>query len=379
MKRFHWIATILVILVVMAGCAKQVNQNVAAPANQQAIQNSSLPVTESDNDQAAEPSEAVSPAEEADKNLAVNNSPAPPKKDSSTTITAVSKKPSAQGVRLLITQNFGQNVILDKTVSLNDKSNVMDILKANVDVTTKWDDSFISGINGLETSNSGMNGQRLDWFYYINGICPNIGACDYELQNGETVWWDYHAWEMSSANSAVIGCYPEPFIHGYNRKISTITIMASSGNQSLAAELEKALREQGAASINIEGLHNEKVMHRSGPTIVVGTWDEFQTIAELDKFNQAYKKTGTGVHFSVKGLELLDYKGNPKQTITGNAGVIAAFGSGLGDAAPLWLIVGIDQNGLEQALRLLINEPAKISGFYSAAVVDSQLIRLPLN
>jgi len=357
----------------MAGCARQANRNAAAPAHQPAMQE-----TEAEPHPEVQADEAVSPAEETDKKLPPDSSPAEVRQDSSPAPNTVAR-PSAQGVKLLITQDFGRQVIFDKTVSLNDKSKVMDILKAHVNVTTKWDDNFISAINGLQTAHSGMGGQRLDWFYYVNGICPNVGASDYQLQNGENVWWDYHVWEMSSSNSAVIGCYPEPFIHGYNQKIGTITIMASTNNQGLAGELEKALRDQGAAAIKIEGLQNEKVMHRSGPTIVLGTWDELQTLAELEKFNQAYKKTGTSVHFSVQGLELLDYKGNPKQTITGNAGVITAFGSGLGDAAPLWLIGGINQEGLEQALNLLINEPARITGFYSAAVVDNQLIRLPLN
>lgn len=285
----------------------------------------------------------------------------------------------ASTVTLMITRDFGRQVLVKKAAAINNNSTVINILKANSEVTTKYDGGYVSSIRGLESHNGGMTGDNLDWFYYINGICSDAGADDYPLKPGETIWWDYHAWKsMGFVNSAVIGCYPEPFIHGYRGKAAAATVMASARNTALAAELEQALKNQGAANVSTVELNNSLLEKRAHPTIVIGTWPELKQMEWLDKFNNAYKKTGTGVHFTDKSVELLDYRGNVTRTISGSGGIIAAAGAGLGDAAPLWIIAGTDQNGLHEALKVLVETPGKISGFYSTAVIPGEIIRLPL-
>ena len=48
------------------------------------------------------------------------------------------------------------------------------------------------------------------------------------------------------------------------------------------------------------------------------------------------------------------------RAVTGSAGIIAAAAAGMGDGAPLWLVVGTDRQGLEQAVGLLVNDPQQI-------------------
>lgn len=282
-------------------------------------------------------------------------------------------------VKLLVTKDFGNETLFEKKVEIKEDRTVIDLLKANLEITTKWDGDFVNGINGLESENGGVSGNRFDWFYYINGICADVGAAGYELNPGDIVWWDYHAWKsMGSANSAVIGCFPEPFIHGYRGNVGTTTIITSEENNSLANDVQKALEKNGVTSIESKTLNEDFLQNRQGPTIVMGEWSELKELTYLEKLNKAYKKTGTNVHFTDKGLELLDYSGKAARTVTESAGVIVSTGAGLGDESPLWLIVGNNREGLEQAVEVLVENPDKISKAYGVAVVSGEIVRLPI-
>ncbi|MEA1961912.1 MAG: DUF4430 domain-containing protein [Bacillota bacterium] len=279
---------------------------------------------------------------------------------------------------LLVTQNFGNHIIFNKKVPIDDKSYVLDILKANLDVETKYDGGFISSINGLKTQGSVMNGERGDWFYYVNGVCSHVGAMDYKLMTGETVWWDYHPWSTGPAVSSVIGCYPEPFVHGYNGKTGSINILYSEGNLNNANSLCDSLKARGVSSVKVSGLSEELVKNRHGPTIVLGKWSMLKEIYYLDNLNKAYRKNGTSVHFLDNGLELLNYKGEVSKNIDGSAAVIVATGEGLGDANPLWLAAGTDNSAVTQAIDILVKNPSKIFQLYNAAVSSGEIIALPL-
>lgn len=280
---------------------------------------------------------------------------------------------------LLVTRDFGRETIFEKEVKIKEDWTVVDLLQANLQITTKWGGDFVTGINGLESDSGGISDKRMDWFYYINGICADVGAASYELNAGDVVWWDYHGWKnMGFANSAVIGCFPGPFSHGYRGSVKPTTIMSSADNHNLAEALKELLKNKGIHSINIKELNNDLVQKRRGPTILLGEWKELKELPYLEKLNRAYKKTGTSVHFVDQGVELLNYCGNAVQTVKGSAGVIVAAGEGLGDDSPLWLVAGTDREGLQQALEVLVKSPGKISKAFGLVIESGKIIRLPL-
>lgn len=282
-------------------------------------------------------------------------------------------------ISLLVTRDFGGKTLLDKKVELKKSWTVIDVLQANTKIATGWDGGLVTGINGLQSDNGGMFGKRQDWFYFVNGICADVGAAEYELRAGELVWWDYHAWEsMGLVNSAVIGCYPEPFIHGYRGKVGPTTIVSHADNLTLAGDLQQALRAKGVSTVNVKELDENLLKNRQGPTIVIGEWNRLKDIPWLETLNKAYRKNGTCIHFTGEGLELLNYRGQVGRTITGSVGVIAATGEGLGDHSPLWLVAGTDREGLQQAVDVLVKSPGKISRLYSAVVDSRRIIGLPL-
>jgi hypothetical protein len=361
-KRFSCLAlTLLVVILAVAGCMDQEVKKSDAPAQNSTVQAK----------KAAEQSSANTPK---------------PKEETSNSATAketignkaeTAPQPVLSTVRLVITRDFGQKVLLDKEAAIGGNSSVIDVLKANTDVTTKYDGSYVESIQGLK-SHSGIIAGNSDWFYYINGICSDAGAGDYTLRPGEVIWWDYHAWKGTGfVNSAVIGCYPEPFKHGYRGGAAATVVMSSASSLNLAAEAEKALKAQDV-SVTRTDLNNNLLEKRSSPVIVIGTWEELKSLAYLNQINSACRKTGTGVHFTDTSLELLDLGGNPARTLNQGAGVITATGTGLGDKNPVWIVAGTDQAGLEQAINLLTKNPGRIARFYSTAVAAGEVIRLPL-
>lgn len=291
----------------------------------------------------------------------------------------VSEENQNDKVRLLITKDFGREIIFDNSVVIEDGFTVYDILDENLDIESNSGGNFITSISGLETYNGGSKEGRLDWFYYVNGICCNVGAMDYDLNVGDVIWWDYHVWKsMKSSNSTVIGKFPEPFLHGFNNKILPTTIMCSKDNENLANDLYDTLDKKGVSSVIVKEWDYKEIENRTGPMIILGEWNELRSIEYFSEFNEAYKRTGTYVHFNDDNLELTNYLGEVSRREKENAGVIISHGDGLGDESPLWLVIGVDHKGLENAIEILSNNPEKISNFYSAAVVSSELIRLPL-
>ncbi|MGI6488077.1 MAG: DUF4430 domain-containing protein [Syntrophomonadaceae bacterium] len=309
---------------------------------------------------------AVKTKGESSKNK--EGSPAPVKEESA------GNQPDR--VTLLVTQNYGQRILFDQKVKLDCQATVMDIMQSHLQVES-GPGGYVNAINGVKAG-EGKTGGRSDWMYYINGICANVGAASCQLQKGDVVWWDYHPWRFGGVvTSAVIGCYPEPFVQGYQGKVGTTTIAAAAGAMDLARTLEKSLRTRGVQSTSVKEIEASGWKNRSGPTLVLGEWEDLKSIRELEKLNQAGGKSGLCVHFN-DSLELLDYQGKVQQTVTGSAGIIAAAAAGMGDGAPLWLVVGTDRQGLEQAVGLLVNDPQQIRGCCSAALVSGRVIKLPL-
>lgn len=282
-------------------------------------------------------------------------------------------------IELIVTRDYGNEEILKESVVLEKYWTVLDAMDATVEISTDYGGSFISGINGLESNSDGASGKRMDWFYYINGVCADVGPLDYDLNQGDVVWWDYHEWEsMDSTNSTVIGSYPEPFVNGYRGVDVETTIMSSEENSSLAQELKEALVEEGAV-IEIAEIDNSIIEDRKGPVIVVGQWNELSEVEYISKLNEAYTRNGSYVYYSSQGLEIMNRGNEMVNMFRSEAGSVVSHGDGLGDDNPLWIVSGVDNSGLEQALKLLINKSEEIYCTYSVAIEGDEIIRLPVD
>ena len=124
----------------------------------------------------------------------------------------VSGEEETAKARIAVTLNFGEKVLLDKEVEIEEgKTTAMDALKKVASVKTAYGGGFVEAINGHESLFK--MGEKVDWFYTINGFFAEVGAAQYVLHPGDFEIWDYHAWE-TYGRVAMVGAYPEPFVHG---------------------------------------------------------------------------------------------------------------------------------------------------------------------
>jgi len=348
------------LLLVTAGCGSEPIAGPGAvqePPTQSATNHLSLPAQP----RSSEPTDSVEAISEGEE-IAPQSREAEPG-------TAASEN----SFLLYLSRDFGRENLDSCQVGIISSGSLLDYMKEEWQISTGYGGGFVQGINGLTSSNSA--GIRSDWFFYINGIGSPAGADQITPSPGSIVWWDYHDWNSGPGQAAVIGCYPQPF------KKSGVTLVTTQRWMELAQQCRKALGTQGIGRVDIADLHQDvsRWEQHTGPVLVIGTWIELRENSYLEKWNQAYSKNGSGIHFDEDGIELLGVNGTVQQTWREGAGVIVASGQGLGDESPLWLVAGFDDPGVEAAARVLCSQPEELKYKYGIAVQGGKVLALPSN
>ncbi len=88
----------------------------------------------------------------------------------------------------------------------------MRLLQRRATVKTRYGGGFVQCVNGL--CGGADAGRRVDWFYFVNGVEASKGAASVKVGGGDHVWWDRRSWEATDRVPAVVGSFPEPFLHG---------------------------------------------------------------------------------------------------------------------------------------------------------------------
>jgi hypothetical protein len=88
---------------------------------------------------------------------------------------------------------------------------ILQALDRKADIETRYGGRFVESINGVRGS---LAAQR-DWFYFLNGIEPDVGAADVTLHAGDVAWWDFRSWRTDMEQPVVVGVFPRPLTVGY--------------------------------------------------------------------------------------------------------------------------------------------------------------------
>jgi hypothetical protein len=131
------------------------------------------------------------------------------------------EEPSGEGTaRLWITRDRGAEVVLTTTVPAG--ISAMEALRRKADVETAYGGRFVQAINEIE----GDLEARRDWFWFVNGYEADLSAADYELHDGDVLWWDHRTWSGRMRQPVVVGAFPEPFLHGWAGKRRPAVVVA---------------------------------------------------------------------------------------------------------------------------------------------------------
>jgi hypothetical protein len=246
-------------------------------------------------------------------------------------------------VSLTVTRDYGTQVMLQKTDSIRESDTVIRLLDRNADITTRYGGGFIQSIDGLAGSQSG--GRRSDWFFYVNGIESPIGSAQYDPSGGDRIWWDYRDWTAAMRVPAVVGSWPEPFLHGFQGKHWATTIDCA-GSATDCQVVEDRLRAAQVALVPAQGSDVIRVL--------VGPWNRLRSDSVAKVLASSPSPSGVFARFEGTRrplLEVLNQAGQPAGSIGKGGGLIAALRPG--DGPPTWVVTGTDAKGVAAAAGLV--------------------------
>lgn len=294
----------------------------------------------------------------------------PPAEDNGSSLTSE--------VRVVITQDFGKEVLLEQTVAIEANTSAMDVLQRVADVETEYGGGFAKTINDISSEYGGAS--KRDWFFYINGIQSNTGALDYKLHDGDIQHWDFHDWSFRQSVPAIVGDFPEPFGNGYGGVSHPNIIVYQQGWEEDArriADRLDCLGIKGAAIRGISELQDDE--KESGNLILLGTSD-FPLIAEL---NQVWGRLGFFAHFEDGVLKTFDSGGEPAADYGAGAGVIQATqnpwnAKGIGVCENIvWIVSGLDEAGVKEAVNILVSRDSDFKYACGVVIAAGEVIRVP--
>jgi hypothetical protein len=252
-------------------------------------------------------------------------------------------------VELTVTRDYGSEVMHQTTDSIRESDTVMRVLDRTADLTTRYGGGFVQSIDGLAGSTSG--GRRSDWFFYVNGIESPMGSGEYDPSDGDRIWWDHRDWTAAMRVPAVVGSWPEPFVHGFEgERWSTEVRCTAMG--SACERVSGPLAEVLGGVVQGSGLPRAAPANRI--SILVGTWNAVRRNQTAAVLSEGPDRSGVFARFvGTKRplLEVLNKEGQPAGSIGKGGGLIAALRPR--DGPPAWVVTGTDAKGVAAAANLL--------------------------
>jgi hypothetical protein len=276
--------------------------------------------------------------------------------------------PGTGQVSLSVTRGFGTELIGSVTAAhVPGSETVMRMLERSFRVTNRYGGGFVESISGRAG-----NGSRLDWFFYVNGVQASQGAATTAVHRGDRIWWDLHDWSATNSIPAVVGSFPEPFVHGVAGKRLPTTLECAADVAKACRRVTAALTEAGVP------VASQLLGTGSGPDtlgVVVGTWREVQSELAASLIAHGPSASGVYAHFAGGGqaLELLDPRGRVVRSLGVGAGLIAATADS--SSEPTWLVTGTDAAGVTSAADALT--PAALHDRFALAVQGRSELPVP--
>jgi Domain of unknown function (DUF4430) len=248
-------------------------------------------------------------------------------------------------IHLTVTRQFGAAAVGGQgPPKVSGQETVMSLLMRNHVVTTRYGGGFAQSIEGR--SGGTLAGDPIDWFYYVNGIEGAKGAAATNVYQGDRIWWDLHDWSQTDDIPAVVGSFPEPFLHGMEGKRLPVRVecvdLTSAPCETVLARLRAAGVPAATAAI---GPGDEPSTLR----VLVGPWTAVRSTPATQAIERGPRASGVYARFAGNGqsLTLLDARGRSTHTLAVGAGLIAA--TRYAEEAPVWVVTGTDAAGVNRA------------------------------
>jgi Domain of unknown function (DUF4430) len=281
-----------------------------------------------------------------------------------------------------ITKDFGHETVLFAQVPVKEGDTVMDILNnSGTTITTSYNGGFVESIAGIASQYQvgDATSKKVDWFYYVNGLMAEVGAAEYPVFPGDQIWWDYHTWETEIQSPALIGNYPHPFVKGLGEEPAPeITVMYTAGYQQQAENIVSSLKDIRPA-IKEPVSWDEQQFSKESALILVGDTQSLRKSQQVTAIFDHRDIHGLYAHIEAAAIQTYDQAGQPAEVYNQPGTGLLVSTLNMQNRLPIWIVTGIDEAGLEQAIRRM--SPAdsqQIEGFFGAILTDEEIIRLPI-
>ena len=281
--------------------------------------------------------------------------------------------------RVVVTRNFGNQLMLDELVMVDRGATAMDALMQVADVETAYGGGFVNAINDVRSGYTGGITSKEDWFISINGITSNTGALDYSLHPGDTEHWDFHDWSFHQFVPAIIGDFPEPFLHGYGGVVYPTVIAYQDGWEGDAERIADRLGELGVEDVATTNIGELPAATKESSNIVLLGTPDYPLIAEI---NLVWNRLGLYIH-SQDSLKLFGPKGELTAEYGAGTGFIQATQSlwnpkGIGVCENVvWVVSGTDEAGVESAVDTIINRHHDFKYACAVVIASGEIVRVP--
>jgi len=156
-------------------------------------------------------------------------------------------------VKFVITTDYGKVIILNETtIEVPRYYNIKDALNKIAVVEYIYGGGFVYSINGIASK---YPEAYVDWFFFVNGIMSNVGVLDYNLVDGDVVYFDYHNWDYnnlfwSAVFQDVVNSIKQGF--GGNKAPTTIIVYENDSYIEVALKLKTYLINKGIKNLTIK-------------------------------------------------------------------------------------------------------------------------------
>lgn len=184
---------------------------------------------------------------------------------------------------------------------------------------------------------------------FVNGIRAAEPAAELAVHGGDRVWLDQHDTNVMQEVPAVVGSFPEPFVHGIDGKRLPVRVECEDPRSGPCAEIADKLVALGVVA-------GRSIISRSAADeslrILVGPWKRLRgRDLEADSIDAGPTSSGVYARFDASGdrLVVLDPDGAAAKTLGAGTGFIAATAEP--QRQPVWFVTGTDAAGVASAAR----------------------------
>lgn len=275
-------------------------------------------------------------------------------------------------LRLLVTEDFGTVPVQELDTPESAASDtVMRLLQRNTTVETRFGGGFVQSIDGRAGGRE--DGRPYDWFYYVNGVQAEEGATSVKVRPSDRIWWDRHDWGATSEIPAVVGSFPEPFVHGYDGSRLPTRLECTEPRSPQCVAVGKRMAEVGVVA-GKGGLQTS--LSRDTLRVVTGLYSAIRADETVRNLENGPKASGVYAKPAADGksIAVLDPRGRTVRTLGPGSGLIAA--TSFEDGRPLWIVTGTDEAGVLAAAEAL--QEGNLLGHFALGIADGQAVDVPL-